>query len=583
MAIIIKSHKENLPIEATIGINQSSGNVLQGEKDMFERIVRDCEVSPLTWYMWYDKTFHISYCGQNEIQIDFLLICQEGAIVVEVKGGIIDLIRGLYYYSYKGTLKEMNRSPFKQAHDYKWALLNNGVLNKDLIFVDFVCAFPHSKLDISRDSSQANISHKLWNKLNHDSNDSFADFCLNVIRKEKRSNRIMTEEELNRIINSLAPSIEDKYKYSLTSLREVLDWLHIDNLSILEGLRKNSRILIEGGPGTGKTTMAKAYIKRHCGLNGLYLCWTGLLASKVRLDLDKERLDTCVVKTFNNYIKEITDSEFNIEEKYDTQNFRKEFQKALCKVKKVNYDYIIVDEAQDVADKGVDILLEELLGTCQDGLRQGRYLVFYDLEQGYNNLTRSLNEVITKIAEHSACYVLDENKRVPTNKLIVDYANKVLTIEHNNDSYETYLETLKKDHIPGLTISTHKSVRDVKKAIKEHALLLAQYCGEMSSTTLLVHSDLKYKEDEDDDSVYDTIAEMDSLLIPLSEKTIERKSKESLAFTTILKYKGLEDNNIILVIPYSKIKSSWDNFLFEIYVGMTRAIMNLDIIILKEN
>jgi hypothetical protein len=105
----------------------------------------------------------------------------------------------------------------------------------------------------------------------------------------------------------------------------------------------------------------------------------------------------------------------------------------------------------------------------------------------------------------------------------------------------------------------------------------------MSSTTLLVHSDLKYKEDEDDDSVYDIIAEMDSLLIPLSEKTIERKSKESLAFTTILKYKGLEDNNIILVIPYSKIKSSWDNFLFEIYVGMTRAIMNLDIIILKEN
>lgn len=66
-----------------------------------------------------------------------------------------------------------------------------------------------------------------------------------------------------------------------------MDWLQIDNLSILEGLRKNPRILIEGGPGTGKTTMAKAFIKRHSGLKGLYLCWTGLLASKVRLDLDK--------------------------------------------------------------------------------------------------------------------------------------------------------------------------------------------------------------------------------------------------------------------------------------------------------
>ena len=105
----------------------------------------------------------------------------------------------------------------------------------------------------------------------------------------------------------------------------------------------------------------------------------------------------------------------------------------------------------------------------------------------------------------------------------------------------------------------------------------------MSSTTLLVHSDFRYKAQDEDDSIYDTIADMDSILVPLSEKTIERKSKESLAYTTILKYKGLEDNNIILVIPYEKIKSSWDNFLFEIYVGMTRAIMNLDIIILNED
>ena len=187
------------------------------------------------------------------------------------------------------------------------------------------------------------------------------------------------------------------------------------------------------------------------------------------------------------------------------------------------------------------------------------------------------------MSEHAACFVLDDNKRVPTNKLIVEYANKVLTVDHSQESFELYLKALNEENIPGLTISTYKSVREVKKAIKEHAQILAQYCGEMSSTTLLVHSDLKYKKDEDEDSVFDTIAEMDSLLVALSEKTIERKSKESLAFTTILKYKGLEDNNIIIVLPYSKIKSSWDNFLFEIYVGMTRAIMNLDLIVLKED
>lgn len=583
MAIIIKSHKATLPLDATIGINQSNGNVLQGEKDMYERIVHDCEESPFTWYMWYDKTFNIPYSGQSEIQIDFLLICQEGAIVVEVKGGIIELIRGFYYYSHKGVLKEMSRTPFKQAHDYKWALLNNGILNKDKVFVDYVCAFPHSTLDISRDNSQANLSYRLWNKSNQDGNNSFADFCLDVIRKGKRTDRVMSEEELNDVINSLAPSIEDRYKYSLTSLREVLDWLHIDNLSILEGLRKNPRILIEGGPGTGKTTMAKAYIKRHSGLNGLYLCWTGLLASKVRLDLEKERLSSCTVKTFNNYIKEITNPEFNIEARYGNSEFRKDLHKALHKVKRVDYDYIIVDEAQDVADKGVDILLDELLDSGHNGLKYGRYLVFYDIEQGYSSVSRNLNEIISRMTEHAACYVLDENKRVPTNKLIVEYANKSLSVEHSQESFESFLKALKEDNIPGLTISTHKTVREVKQTIKEHATLLAQYCGEMSSTTLLIHSDLKYKENDDDDSVFDKIAEMESLLSPLSEKTIERKSKESLAYTTILKYKGLEDDNVILVLPHSKIKSSWDNFLFEIYVGMTRAIMNLDLIILKED
>ena len=54
MAVIVKSHNNRLPIDATIGINQANGSVLQGEKDMYERIVKDCEASPLTWYMWYD-------------------------------------------------------------------------------------------------------------------------------------------------------------------------------------------------------------------------------------------------------------------------------------------------------------------------------------------------------------------------------------------------------------------------------------------------------------------------------------------------------------------------------------------------
>lgn len=213
--------------------------------------------------------------------------------------------------------------------------------------------------------------------------------------------------------------------------------------------------------------------------------------------------------------------------------------KVLRKVKNTDYDYIIIDEAKDVVNKDIDILLNELFDVEHDGLKYGHYIVFYNLEQGYNSEKRNLNE----------------SKRVPTNKLIVEYANRVLSVEHDQKNLESYLKTLKDDNIPGLTMSIYNIVREVKKAIKNHAQNLAHCSGELFTTALLIHSDLNLKKDED--SVFDTISEMDSLLVPLSEKTTERKSKRLLAFVTIHKYKGLEDSNIILVLPYSKIKSPW--------------------------
>ena len=108
-------------------------------------------------------------------------------------------------------------------------------------------------------------------------------------------------------------------------------------------------------------------------------------------------------------------------------------------------------------------MLNELLSSQHNGLKQGRYLVFYDLEQGYNNVSRNLNENINKIAKYAACFILDENKRVPTNKLIVEYANKVLSVEHCQEAFELYLDSLKGNDIAGLTISFHDNVREVKK------------------------------------------------------------------------------------------------------------------------
>lgn len=55
----------------------------------------------------------------------------------------------------------------------------------------------------------------------------------------------------------------------------------------------------------------------------------GSLGKQDALRLRKERLSSCDVKTFNNYIKEITVPAFNIELEYGKPDFRKNMREAL--------------------------------------------------------------------------------------------------------------------------------------------------------------------------------------------------------------------------------------------------------------
>ena len=136
-------------------------------------------------------------------------------------------------------------------------------------------------------------------------------------------------------------------------MKEILEWLHIANLDALESLQRNNRIVIEGAPGTGKTTIAKAYIKKYNNQQGLYLCWTQLLAAQMRYMLRQAHLDDrCQVETYSSYLTKMTQGAIDLN-KVDESVIRQNLADQ-------SYDYVIVDEAQDVADKGLVAVLDEL-------------------------------------------------------------------------------------------------------------------------------------------------------------------------------------------------------------------------------
>lgn len=576
------SYNNNSDLEAII--TQNDGSPLYGEIDMFRRIYIDCSNSKYIWHFWHNLRLPVSVKKQNEIQIDFLLVSEKGVIIVEVKGGKIGIEQGLYYYEASRERTYMDRAPFDQARDYMYALINNKVISASQLFLDTVCAFPHTRMDHTSLNPSTDQGYKLWSKTQHDDvNVSFADFCIEVLEKDKNKNGWrrpdLCTKEVEIAIQSLLYNFADRSQnvYSERGIESILQRLNIDNLSTFSSLQKNERLFIEGGPGTGKTTIATAYIEKYHTLRGLYLCWNKLLEAKIKNDLWQAGLPNCTVDQFASFVFSLQArvqipkiSLDDIEDGTANDKLERLFMAIREQADFVPYDYIIIDEAQDVLDKGVIPLLNGLTSVINDGVTTGRYLIFFDTEQGFNNESRQIDEIADALALNGARFVLDTNKRVPTNKEIVSFAQMLL----NGVLAEELFQSIIKENYASTQVFYFESAKQLIKHINQIKKGIREGLHNWNEYVILADSSTKKEQTTGNEKLYDRIATVEGIK-ELTNKNICQDTSE-IPFTSMLAYKGLECKHVILVINGRN-----DINIQELYIGMTRAIMDLQLLVLQ--
>jgi len=516
-------------------------------------------------------------------ECDFVIFSKLGIMVVEVKGGIMgygsaDHNNHGFYRLTGNDHREPVKNPFNQAdenaHAIQSFLREKGLIN---IFVGSVVCFSECVFDY-----EAVEFRYLWHR-GHDKEwltmilDSQGEQIAEFYEKQDERNVAMRitwetldEARIGELTQILKPEFDPRRSLSQARLnlgeseRRLEEGLHI-----LHGLSENQRIMVQGPPGSGKSTYAFDLIVGLCKSKekkGLYLCWNEFLAArmnhKLQHALSENPPDSIRVLAYYHFFEELATltgdtslmPSFDNVVKGEFGHLVHECLGRLHKSKKLpKYDFIVADEAQDLFDKGLVQVIKSLL-KANNPHQKGNYYIFFDDNQAFPRFANLDAYIRTRetLKEASAYYIQFANLRVNTGHGITELIQ---------DAGRGQADPLKAygNDVKFISWKTPAEAPSLLRQYINHEQTLSQ-CTPENMVVLFTADLLK------EDSPLKEIIKKESTLELLTIDNLDNPSGK-VRYTTALRAKGLEWDTVFLVCSsLTEIKN-----LFQLFIGASRA------------
>lgn len=514
-------------------------------------------------------------------ECDFVLVCEHGVLVLEVKGGLIS------YHENKILQKDVDGANQRVIDPFEQVRGNCGCIKDTIerkvshsIFVGEAVVFPGSSFDYKGDA----FSH-FWHL---DSKEALGAFLLKTLKKQSAllGFEKLSSKQVTRVVAALLPEVNWQARpHQLLHAKQEIIKSSDRNYKILHGLRGNKRLLVEGPPGSGKSSYARQVCvekvqTENCEI--LYLCWNELLACDTNHYFQQngvaDRVSAFALFDYANYLLSRYPPPARQLTYADVPELYNQLETIINDLQCANilprFDLVIIDEAQDLFDKGIDIILQKQMRETQDGLAQGNYMIFYDTLQAFDPGANSVlyQLIYGTLKEKAAFYKLAEHFRTTAGSGIANFLDDAMSGSID----------LGKNYGGDMVIKTYANAEDGLLKIKQaHKNLVLVEQVETKNIVVLFSSNLaSANEYQPQNKMWDGILAADTNFERLCRDNLHL-DWNAIRYSTSLKYKGLESDAVILVINdlfNDKIKTY-----YQMYIGASRARAKIVLLIDEES